>query len=88
MKSVSILTAFFFFIFQDEEVDESGDEAAGDHIRTSQTNGADEWVMHLKSMKLICNTEYLKICKYSLTSMIWLCFIWTYCLPGMYKLLN
>lgn len=42
MKSVSILTAFFFFIFQDEEVDESGDEAAGDHIRTSQTNGADE----------------------------------------------
>lgn len=42
MKSVSILTAFFFFIFQDEEVDESGDEAAGDHIWTSQTNGADE----------------------------------------------
>lgn len=31
-----------YFLFQDEEVDESGDEVSGDHLRTPQTNGADE----------------------------------------------
>lgn len=42
------LYLLFFFLFQDEEENESVDEVAGDHIQTSQTNGADEWVTHLK----------------------------------------
>lgn len=39
---------FLIVLFQDEEVDESGVEVAGDNIQMSQTNGSDEWVTHLK----------------------------------------
>lgn len=45
LSSHSLIT--FFFLSQDQEVDESGDEVTGDHIQASQTNGADEWVTHL-----------------------------------------
>ncbi len=38
----------FFFLLKDEDTDEAGDDVTGDHIPTSQTNGANEWETHLK----------------------------------------
>lgn len=48
-QSWFVLKFALFAVFspQEQEVEETGEKDCGEEIHTSQTNGADEWVIHI-----------------------------------------